>query len=127
MTEARQKAQPQKKAKNKSWKAEYVRILLNGPESPDDYPIAAELIERKLAEGTYLPDHRSRSSGRIANLVWRGINMNGRLYAEELQNQIKRASWLGRIFAVVCAATGMAAAWFWQAILDYIKPMLFGG
>lgn len=127
MTEARQKVHPQKKARKKSWKAEYVRILLNGPESPDDYPIAAELIERKLAEGTYLPDHRNRSSGRIANLLWRGVNMDGRLYAEELQGQIQRASWLRRLLAIASTFVGATALWFWEAILDHIKPMLFGG
>lgn len=124
MTEARQKPQPQKKVKKKSWKKEYLRILLNGPASPDDYPIAAELIKKGMADGTYLQNHRA--PGTIANLMWRGITLDGRAYAETLEGQLKRSSGLGRLLIGLGSIAGTTVIWFWQEILSHLKHLILG-
>lgn len=124
MTEARQKPQPQKKAKKNSWKKEYLRILLNGPASPDDYPVAAELIKRKLANGTYLPNPRAANG--IANLTWRGVTMEGRHYAETLQSQIKQEAWHRPIWLGIGGVAVFTFYWFWEEVLNYLRPTLLG-
>lgn len=113
---------PPTKPKQKSWTHEYLRILRNGPERPDDNPIAAELIGKGFADGRVLPDHRT--PGAVANLQWRGITIAGREYADKLEAQIKRSSWLGRLLIAATSAAGVTAAWFWQEILNWLKKQL---
>lgn len=110
--------------RQKPWKEEYLRVLLNGPASPDDYPIAAELISKGLANGNVLPNHRA--PGTIANLRWGGITLEGRAYAEKLQGQIKRGSMLGKLLLGVSSLAGATALWFWQEILNWLKRLLLG-
>ncbi|MCY1380729.1 hypothetical protein D9M68_715040 [compost metagenome] len=111
--------------KKKTWRKEYLRILLNGPASTDDYPLASELLDEQLAKGTYLPN-RAAPNG-IANLMWGGISTKGRLFADELEDQIRRSTWWHRTLV----ATGGIGLWLLgyctQSILDYGKAMLFGG
>lgn len=108
----------------KPWREEYLRVLLHGPASPDDYPIAVDLINKGLAEGNILPNRSV--PGTVANLRWIGITLAGRAYAEKLQGQIKRDSWLGKLLLGASSIAGATALWFWQEILNGLKHLILG-
>lgn len=74
----------------KRWKEEYLRIL-NGSVTDDGFELAAELerdgyirvrLERTLAD-------RQPNTGRV---VFQGLTTKGRLFADELQEQLYRQS-----------------------------------
>jgi len=111
--------------KKKTWKEEYLRILLNGPADTDDYPLAAELLDEKLAKGTYLPNHRAPSQ--ITNLQWRGVNTNGRIFADELEDKIRRSKWWYRAWLALGSIFWWFLGYCTESILDYGKAVLFGG
>lgn len=115
---------PTDKPEQKPWKEEYLRVLLSGPTRPEDYPIAAELIRKGFAEGNVLPNHRV--PGSVANLRWAGITLDGRAYAEKLQGQIKRSSWIGKLLFAASSLAGATALWFWQEILVWLKQLVLG-
>ncbi|WP_146114582.1 hypothetical protein [Pseudomonas sp. MYb185] len=104
------------KKKNHQWKNEYLRILLNGPASPDDYPLAAELLDEQMARGSYLPNYRSPLE--INNLRWQGITTKGRLFADELQDKIRRSTWWYRALLALGSFGWWLAGYFTEAALD---------
>jgi len=91
----------------KSWKSEYLRILFSPKIDEEDFNLAKELLDEGYASGSYLPDN-SGSGKSVYSLNWKGINSKGRIFADELQLQIKKESlsykvtqfclWLGGIF-----------------------------
>lgn len=113
------------KKKKRTWRKEYLRILLNGPASTNDYALASELLDEQLAKGKYL--RNQAQPGDIANLVWHGITTKGRLFADELEDEIRRSTWWHRTL-VAGAGTGLwLLGYCTESILDYGKAMLFGG
>ena len=77
--------------KRKSWKKEYLRILLSEKLEKEDWPLASELIDSGHADGKthWRTDTAERA---ISILVWRGATTEGRLFADKLESEIKRAS-----------------------------------
>ncbi len=99
------------------WKKSYLSILYNGPKSEADWPAAAELLKAGYAEGQAIP--RTDGQGAYAGLIWRGLTVSGRLFCDELEGAVYRASWrfklkmAGITFASWCVGfiSGIAADW----------------
>ena len=97
------------KNKAPSYKKEYVRILTSGLKEKGDWNYARELIDEGYAEGSYQISRRLDTSGQITTLNWSGVNTNGRLFADELNEKIKKESWKNKIITLLIASCSFFA------------------
>ena len=107
------------------WKKEYLRILLNGPSGHQDFNIALELIEAGYAKGAYQISRRKEDYGQVTSLVWQGVNTEGRLFADQLQEQLYRQSWRYRITNFGIWLAGVATGFWLDIAKDWIERQLF--
>ncbi|WP_287595768.1 hypothetical protein [Thermomonas sp.] len=108
------------KPKPSSFKKTYVRILLHGPSGPDDYPLAIELIESDYARGYAIVSNKRETHGSIEELNWGGITTKGRVFADDLQQQIDAASLSSKLIKaalVVFSFLAGALVQFYAALL----------
>lgn len=110
--------------KQNQWKNEYLRILHSGPSSNADWPLAAELIQEEMARGKFILDGRTRDG--IANLQWHGITTQGRLFADDLADKIRRSTWTYRTKLATGGFLLWLAGYASQKGLDYWIERFFG-
>jgi hypothetical protein len=91
-----------------SFKKEYIRILLHGPSGPKDFGFARELMDQGYAEGRYQTSRGRDDYGKVKELIWQGINAQGRLFADRLSDEVYRASWRARAVSLAQWAGGVA-------------------
>lgn len=109
----------------KSWKKEYLRILLNGPSGKKDYQLARELIDAGYADGKCRISHRREDHGTVLDIVWQGMNTNGRLFADKLKTMIHRQSWWFRIKTFGIWLFGVAAGFSMDVAKIWIQCDFF--
>ena len=93
-----------------SWKSEYLRILFLPKIEENDFELAKELIDGGYADGSYLSD-KSRSDRPVRAVNWKGINSNGRIFADELQSKIKKESLTYKVTQFCIWLVGMLAGY----------------
>lgn len=87
---------PIQKNRSSEFTATYLRLLTGGQPARADWAAAAELIDSKMATGTA---HRSSTTadGEIDALHGFAPTLQGRIYADQLQELAKARSLLGRL------------------------------
>lgn len=86
----------QNKSNSVNFTAAYLRLLTGQAPAPADWEAAAELIDAGLATGRV---HRESTTGQRSIDLLTGFapTLQGRLYAQQLQEQAKARSMLGRM------------------------------
>lgn len=95
----------QNKSNSENFTAAYLRLLKGETPTQADWDAAAELIDAGLATGRV---HRESTTGqrRIDLLTGFAPTLQGRLYAQQLQEQEKARSLLGRMSKWVWVLAG---------------------
>lgn len=92
--------------KSSKWKSTYLRILTSGPADESDWPSAVKLIQSGYAEGRYNLSKERETFGDVRVLIGFNVNLRGQLFADELAEQLHRASWRYRLTQVGLALLG---------------------
>ena len=109
-----------KNLSGKSWKKEYLRILLSSEITKEDWVLANELIESGYANGT--PHFSNRTAKReIDRLLWKGASTEGRLFAERLEDEIKKSSFLYKLKVVIFGITTWLMGIFTNVITSWFS------
>lgn len=102
-----------KKPQKIQWKEQYLRILNSGPAGPEDYGLAAELIENGYATGKYQISKGRETYGQVKELLLWAVTTEGRLFADQLAGQTRAArlrdAAMKTLIAIASAALGVAA------------------
>lgn len=108
------------KIKTPAFKKDYIRILTNGPQSELDYEFARELIDSNYAKGKYQVSKLHSSYDKVTNLIWIGVNTNGRLFLDELNSQIRKESWGHKLKLGLVWILGVAST----LVIEWIKSLI---
>lgn len=92
--------------KSSNWKSTYLRILTSGPSGRDDWATAVKLIESGYADGKFALDKGRDTYGQVKALIGFNVNIRGQLFADELAEQLHRASWRYRLTQAGVALLG---------------------
>lgn len=94
----------------------YVRILLDGPQSKEDYQFAKELIDGEYATGRYEQSKSRDSYGEVTKMLHFTKTMKGRLILDDFQVSLYKESWKGKLGKFGVWLTGFLSAllcvWF---------------
>lgn len=102
--------------KNTYWRNSCLSILDSGISGPEDWGLAAELIDLKMAHGTYARDY---TNGGIAEIIWGGPTLEGRFKADDLAEDVRRETWQYRLMTV-CTHLGTFLA---GAVIAYLGAL----
>lgn len=105
-----------------SWKKEYLRILNSDELMEKDWKLASELISDGYADGKVLRDSDSKTD-EIHDLLWKGANTNGRLFADQLAERIRKSSLIYRVKAFMIGVAIWISGYLMKC--DYLD-LLFG-
>lgn len=97
--------------KSKNFKATYLQLLTHGSPAKDDYWAAKELIDNGHATGKYLIDKTRQSHGEITNLLGFTPTMSGRLFADQLADQLRKSTWRYRVMQAAIAVFSFGGGW----------------
>lgn len=100
------------------FKATYLRVLTSNPPDKADWWAAKELIDTGHATGNYLIDKSVSSYGEVANLLRFAPTVSGRLFADELADQIERQSWRYRLVKAGISIGSFAGGWLVGLLSD---------
>ncbi len=97
---------------SKSFKATYLRVLL-GQGMPDkaDWWAAGELIDNGHAEGLMQRSMSRANHGAVQNLISFSVTLKGRMFADDLAQELYRQSWRYRLVKVLIGAGSFAGGW----------------
>jgi len=98
---------PTQNQRSLEFTATYLRLLNGQPPAPQDWTAAAELIDAGMAVGRV---HRSAATGHIDLLDGFAPTLQGRLYAQQLREQQRAHSLVGRLQKWVWALVGASGA-----------------
>jgi hypothetical protein len=106
-----------------SFTATYLRLLTGETPAPADWEAAAELIEAGFATGRV---HRESTTGqrRIDALVGFAPTLQGRLYAQQLQEQAKARSTLGRMRKWIWVLAGALGGVFAESVAGLLTEAM---
>ncbi len=108
-------------------KGSYLRLLKGEPAHQADWPAAAELIDAGMAKGAV---HRSATDRHNAVDALHGFapTLQGRLFAQQLQEQQQARSVIGRlkkwVWVLAGAAAGLLADSFAGLLTEAMKRLL---
>lgn len=103
---------------SKNFKATYLKLLRHGEPEQADYWAAKELIDQKYADGKYQID-RSRAGGGVSVLVGFAPTLAGRLFADELAEQLRKSTWRYRLAQAAIAVLSFGGGWI-AAVLNQV-------
>jgi len=94
------------------FKATYLR-LLTGSGLPDraDWWAAGELIDNKHADGVFRRSMARDSYGEVCDLLTFAPTLQGRLFADDLAQQLYRQSWRYRLTKGLIAVGSFVSGW----------------
>jgi len=79
-----------------------------------------ELVDAGHAKGSAIVSHGRDDYGRITNLLWNGVTVKGRMFADELQRQIDASSTRAKLIRIALVAGGFSAGALVQFGAAYI-------
>lgn len=95
---------------SKNFKATYLKLLTYGNPEEADYWAVQELIDDKYASGNVQPDMTRRGGG-IALVLNFAPTVAGRLFADELAEQLRRSTWRYRLTQAAIAVFSFGGGW----------------
>ena len=115
---------------SKSFKATYLR-LLNGQEpAQPDYWAVRELIDSGHAQGRYQVDRARNNHGEVITVVGFAPTMQGRLFADELAEQLRKSTLRYRLRQAAFGLLSFGAGWgfgvFSQVAANLLTKQLGG-
>ena len=96
---------------SKNFKATYLKLLTHGNPEKADYWAARELIDNKHAEGHYMIDRGRSTHGEITNLLGFTPTLSGRLFADQLAEQLRKSTWRYRLMQAAIAVLSFGGGW----------------
>ncbi len=118
---------PIQKNRSSEFTAAYLRLLSGQEPAQEDWPAAAELINAGMATGHV---HRSATTAAREIDALRNFapTLQGRLYAEQLREQVKARSLIGRlqkwIWALCGAVGGLIADTLSGLLKDAVQRLI---
>lgn len=97
---------------SKGFKSTYLRLLSGEAVTPNDYWAARELIDSGYAQGQYRVSKSHLDYGQITALVGFTPTMQGRLYADQLKEEMRRSTLRYRLKQGAFGLLSFGAGWF---------------
>lgn len=94
-----------------NFKATYLRLLAGNPPAEADWWAARELIDDRHATGHYQVDRTHTAHGDVTALIAFAPTMQGRLFAEDLAQQLRKSTWRYRIGRGLLGLLTFGAGW----------------
>lgn len=107
-----------------SFKATYLRVLTCSPPDKADWWAAKELIDTGYATGNYITSKSGTDYGEITSLLRFAPTVSGRLFADELVDQIRQQSWRYRLVRAGIGIGGLVVGWLGAVLSDAGKAYL---
>ena len=103
---------------SKNFKTTYLKLLTHGNPEKAEYWAAKELIDQKYADGLYRID-KSRANGGVSVLVGFAPTVGGRLFADQLAEQLRKSTWRYRLLQAAIAVFSFGGGWL-AAVLNQV-------
>lgn len=114
---------------SKNFKATYFRVLTcEGIPDKTDWWAAGELIDNGHAAGHMQRSMSRANHGAVENLITFAPTLQGRMFADELAQELHRQSWRYRLVKVLIGAGSFAGGWLLGVTTEvgkaYVLPVL---
>lgn len=107
-----------------SFKATYLRVLTSSPPDKADWWAAKEMIDAGYATGNFITSKTATDYGEVTILLRFKPTVSGRVFADELADQIKRQSWRHRLVSAGLGIGGVVVGWLGTMFSDVGKAYL---
>lgn len=103
------------------FKTTYLRVLTSNPPDKADWWAAKELIDTGHASGKYLTSKAVADHGEVTALVGFSPTVSGRLFADDIADQIRKQSWRYRLTKAGISIGSFAGGWLVGLLSDGSK------
>lgn len=107
-----------------SFKATYLRVLVSSPPDKADWWAAKELIDMGYATGNCMTSKTGTDYGEVTILLRFKPTVSGRVFADELADQIKQQTWRHRLVRAGIGIGGVVVGSLGVVLSDVGKAYL---